>query len=144
MAEISHGGLWVRWSSLNGRDRRDFGISMVLLLVAGFLAGYFAGRFDEEPLQATGGNILLALTPLLPLLAGTLLYLRFVLRQDELFRRFHVITTLWGGSAMVGLLVPMILLERVLGVPPFGPDALLLAFAAGSILGGFWATRRYF
>jgi len=143
MAEISHGGLWIRWSSLKPRDKRSFAVSMGLLFVAGFGQGFLAGWFEDRPAGMTLENMLIALSPALPLLAASIIYLRFVLRQDELFRMFHIITSLWfvGGVLLVG--IPGQLVNNLLDTDVVRLLHVLLAGAIGSVLGGFWASRRY-
>ena len=143
MAEISHGGLWVRWSSLKPRDKRDFAISMLLFLAAGFAQGYTMGMFKgtTDPLRPT--DILLILSPTLPVIAAMILYLRFVLRQDELFRMFHIITSLWflGGLLLIGF--PGMLINDAFQAEVVTLRHTLLGGAFCSMIGGFWASRRY-
>ncbi|MFM2043875.1 MAG: hypothetical protein RLY86_2451 [Pseudomonadota bacterium] len=143
MAEITAGGLWVRWSSLTRRDKWEFALSMGMLFTSGFLTGFAAGWFKGEPAAVTSDRILVGLAPMLPLVLGGWLYLRFVLRQDELFRLFHLITSLWTLVGAMLVILPGMTLERVLGMPVVSVHHVLYGAALFSILGGIWASRRY-
>ncbi|WP_119680013.1 hypothetical protein [Indioceanicola profundi] len=137
MAEITHAGLWLRWSSLTRRDKRDV-LATIVAIAAGILLARLPFRFGIGP-----GGLLTALSPLAPLLLGSVIYARFVLRQDELFRLCHMVMMVWGAAAMLTALFTLTLLQRVPDLPVNGPLVLGAAFSIGSIAGGVWATRRY-
>lgn len=143
MAEITAGGLWVRWSSLNRQDKVEFALSMALFLIGGFVSGFTGGWFRDDPPAVTVTRVLVGLAPMLPLILGTLLYIRFVLRQDELFRLFHLITSLWTLVGAMLVVLAGMMLEPILGGPVVGLHHVVFGAALFSILGGIWASRRY-
>ena len=143
MAEIVAGGLWVRWSSLNRQDKVEFALSMALLFIGGFLSGLTGGWFQDDPPGVTVTRVLVGLAPMLPLILGTVLYVRFVLRQDELFRLFHLITSLWTLIGAMLVVLAGMLLEPVLGMPVVGLHHVLFGAALFSVIGGIWTSRRY-
>ncbi|WP_114395764.1 hypothetical protein [Oleisolibacter albus] len=139
MAEISYGGLWLRWSSLTPVDKRDFVLSMVLASLSGMLVGLHGpGLSPSEP-----APIWFALSPLPPGLLSAWLYYRLVRRQDELFRTVNRMG-LWGGLlAMLAVILPAGLLERAGAMEaPFAWWGIL-AFVVGALVGTCFGAWKY-
>ena len=105
MVEITHGGTWVKWSSMDGRDRFWFVLSTVTSIPAGVVAGIALSRWSYHLGYRLGagehGPDLLgplvdsdlfrygALGAFLLLLVSLFAWWRFSLRQDELFNRIQ-------------------------------------------------------
>ena len=105
MVEITHGGTWFKWSSMDSRDRLWFVVSTVTVIPAAFIIGaagarwsyhlghrHAAGRDGPDgfgPLIESGGFRYGALAALLLLLVSLFAWWRFSVRQDELFNRIQ-------------------------------------------------------
>lgn len=107
MVEITHKGVWIKWSSLDARDRGWFVLSMVTTLPFGMVVGVHVGewayrlghRHGSGGREADGahfanlvGSDLYRYGVLAAFVAAALCafaWWRFSLHQDELFNRIQ-------------------------------------------------------
>lgn len=105
MVEITHGGTWFRWSSMDPRDRFLFVVSTLAILPTGLVGGIALGRWTywlgyrigagehgPDPLGPVLDSDLFrfgALAAFLFLLVSLIAWWRFSLRQDEMFNRIQ-------------------------------------------------------
>ena len=105
MVEITHKGVWFKWSSLNGRDRFWFVLSTVTAIPVGVVVGilltawvdglayqYGAGEHGPDRivrLMQTAEFRFFVLAAFAALLVSCFAWWRFSLRQDELFNRIQ-------------------------------------------------------
>ncbi len=158
MVEITHGGTWFKWSSMDGRDRLWFVLSTVTVMPAAFITGAGAGRWSYRlgyrhasgrdgpdrfgPLIESDGFRYAAIAAFLLLLVSLFAWWRFSVRQDELFNRIQnyalghagawtlVIAAAWWVLSLGGWVGTL-----PLGIVVTGGLALTLAF-------WFYAVRK--
>ena len=158
MVEITHKGLWVKWSSMDSGDRFWFVVSMLaatpLILVAGiavgrwsYRLGYYhgAGKHGPDPLapvmlsEAFRYGVIAAFV--LGLISG-FAWWRFSLRQDELFNRIQ--NDALGRTGAWSLAAALAWWTLAIGgwVGPFPLDLFVVGSLALSLV--FWlaAVRR--
>jgi hypothetical protein len=144
MAELTAGGLGFRWSTMTTAERRDFGISMVASAAGGLLMGELISWFEGmASVELSPGNILLALSPLLPGLVAVWFWWRFCTRQDELFRRMHAFSVRIALNATFAFVAVVGLLEHMLRIDLLPMSWAALVTVIGGALGWVIAARRY-
>jgi hypothetical protein len=106
MVEITHGGTWFKWSSMDSRDRLWFVVSQVAAMPVGIVVAVYFSRYAYQLGYRHGSGGMEAPDRLGPwvesdlfrysvILAFVLVLLsifawwRFSLRQDELFNRIQ-------------------------------------------------------
>ncbi len=144
MVEITHGGLWVRWSSLTRADKRDLLFGLAYMFVAGAIAGFLAALFEDRPALAEDDlTRALAMLPTLPFVAALLHWFRFCGRQDELFKVMDGIALRIAVLFCAGAACSFVLLQEVAGRPPVPALYLVLLFGVGYTVGWMLAYRKY-
>lgn len=144
MVEITHGGLWFRWSSLTRADKRDLLFGLAYIFAAGAIAGFLSPLFEDRPALAEGDlTRTLALLPTLPFMAAMLHWFRFCSRQDELFKVMDGIALRFAVLLCAGASCSFVLMQEVAGRPPVPALYLVLLFGAGYTVGWMIAYRKY-
>ncbi len=158
MVEITHGGTWFKWSSMDQRDRIWFAVSTVASIPAGLIAGAALGRegyrfghkigtgeHNPDPLGPLWQTELVrygVLAAFLLLALSLFAWWRFSLRQDELFNRVQ--NQALGQAGAWTLLIASC--WWILGLGGWVPDLPLGVFVLGGflLLLIFWfrAVRR--
>lgn len=161
MVEITHGGTWLKWSSLDRRDKWLAGLSIAASLPSGFVAGIMLGGAAHRIGQLLGGDGFeapadtvqrmvdsaayrsAAMVALALAIVSALAWWRFSLRQDELFNRIQNYAMGRAGGWSMGIAVGwwFLQLAGLAGAFPLG--AFLLALML--LLLGFWfhGVRRW-
>ena len=146
MVEITHGGSWFKWSSMDRRDRFWFVISTVASIPAGLIAGGALGRWSFR-LGIELGKGEHGRDPIAPLLETELFrygvlasflllafslfaWWRFSLRQDELFNRIQNQALGQAGAWTLGIAS----VWWILGLGGWVPALPLGAFVGGGYL----------
>ncbi len=143
MAEITLGGLWIKWSSLSKRDKRT------LLAAAGLsgLAGGLAGAMDDliaGPKDALGPVDMLWIAAPLACLGGMIwLLARFSARQDELYRTLETLALKIAAVITFSVLFAAMVIEEALGVWLLKSDGTFLVCVLAYVIGWVVATRRH-
>lgn len=154
MVEITHKGVWIKWSSLDSRDRGWFVLSMVTTLPLGIVLGVHIGEWgyqlahdaDSAHFADLVGSDLYRYTVLVAVASAAVCafaWWRFSLHQDELFNRIQNYAigraAAWslGGATGWWLLA----LGGWAGPFPLGPFVI----SSFALLLGFWfyAVRRW-
>jgi|ETNmetMinimDraft_19_1059907.scaffolds.fasta_scaffold09088_6 hypothetical protein len=112
MAEVSMGGLNIKWSSLSKQDKKEYGAGMALLTIASGISGVILGGIWGERILGEV-NTLEWLYPYLYPVAIICFFLsiklmtNFMERQDEGFVDFNTKAAMWGVNFfwIVGFLV---------------------------------------
>src|SRR5688572_27655308 len=105
MVEITHGGVWIRWGSMEKRDRLWFVVSMLAILPTAIVGGIVLGRWGyqlgyriaagehgPDPLRHVVESDLFrygAAAAFFLLLVSFIAWWRFSIRQDEMFNRLQ-------------------------------------------------------
>lgn len=161
MVELTHGGMWVRWSSMERTDKIWFTISCTAAVCPAALAGlplfdefYHAGlrigsggkmsdrlgigHFIESPLYRTALLIALAMVVL-----SAIAWWQFSIKQDEMFNRVQNRALGLGSAWSVGVAACWWFLASAGVVTPLVTGNFLLI--AYILIGTFWfaAVRRW-
>jgi len=160
MVEITHGGTWLKWSSLGRRDRNWALLSFATSLLAaipigvaagtwGYTLGYRMGSGGQDP-HATVAAILTSdwfayamLGSLLLTLISAIAWWRFSRNQDEMFNKIQNYAIAQAGGWTFALAFVWWLLWLGGWVGPLPLTALVIAGTA--LLIGFWlyGVRRW-
>jgi hypothetical protein len=119
MVEITHGGAWFKWSSMNRRDRFWFVLSTAAMMPASVMSGIAVGRFTYRigywlgsgkhgpdglrPLVESDGHSYAAIAACLLLLVGFFGWWRFSVAQDEMFNRLQNYALGRAGAWMLAI-----------------------------------------
>ena len=148
MAKITHRGGWVKISSLNKKDKKNYIISFSLCLIGACFWGRhltsvegLLGPIEDENPTSTFFGIIRILIILFWAVAAYY-YNKFLKTQDELFHRYSYFVTAWGGSGFVCFGMLMSILSPYLGFV-VGFYECFLAFAVGTAIGGFIFDKKY-
>jgi len=161
MVELTHGGTWLKWSSLNPTDRNwailSFATSFLAALPIGLLSGEWGYRLGHR--MGSGGreadiksipelfgpqlfaSIMLAAAVLA--VVSAFAWWRFSRNQDEMFNRIQNYAIAQAGGWTVAIAFVWWLLELGAWVGPLPLSGLVaIAFV---LLMGFWfkAIRRW-
>ncbi|MDP3673722.1 MAG: hypothetical protein Q8R44_01300 [Novosphingobium sp.] len=132
MVEITHGGLWFRWSLLGRTDKWLAGTSCVAGCLASIPVAFLISELSHEAGRRVAGSHspdspgALSLDPIVAwasvglLAISALLWWRFSVRQDEMFNRIQNWAIGMAGGWIIALLLPWTFLAAagVLGPPP--------------------------
>ena len=161
MVELTYGGTWLKWSSLDRRDRKLALVSFITAGVGaapiGVLCGQFGWRLGfqlgsggrtpvESPIDrfvAGPGFDYLILASVGLLIVSSVAWWRFSLHQDEMFNRIqnHAVGSAGGWTLGIGIIWWLLSLGEWLPPLPL-PGLLLIGYV---LLLGFWfsAVRRW-
>lgn len=154
MVEISHGGFWFKWSSLDQTGKRLAATSIVAAALSATAIVPVAYRLGHDLGRSTAKGqtvhspasfiepyaVIAALTFMV--LSGVCWW-RSSLRQDEMFNRVQNWAIGMGGGWMVAVLAPWSLLALADLVEP--PSALTIFLVCIGLPSLFWlvAVRRW-
>jgi len=147
MVEITHGGNWIKWSSLEPRDRNlvllSLGTSFLGALPVGAMGGYWgykagykmgSGRAADvlSPAQIVGAStfaiIMLIATALT--IVSAIAWWRFSRNQDEMFNRIQNYAIAQGSAWTLAIAF----LSWMLSLGGWLPPLPLEAFALGGVI----------
>lgn len=160
MVELTHGGTWLKWSSLTSRDRKwallSFATSLLAAVPIGVAAGTFGYRIGYR-LGSSGQNPRAEIARILEsdlfayaMLGAALLavisafaWWRFSANQDEMFNRIqnYAIAQAGGWTLAIAFVWWMLWLGGWVGPLPM----TILVMIGTALLIGFWlhAVRRW-
>ena len=154
MVEISHGGFWIKWSSLDQTGKRLAATSLVAAALSAIASvpvvyrlAYDLGRSAAkgEAVHSPANFIepYVVIAALAFMVLSGICWWRFSLRQDEMFNRVQNWAIGMGGGWMVAVLAPWSLLALAELVEP--PSALTIVLVCISLPCLFWlvAVRRW-
>ena len=144
MAKIVHKGMWISVKSLDKEDRKSYLTSMALFFIGAFAWGIHiasVGGIGENPVDIPYINII-RITIVILWAFATFYYMKFLNRQDELMQRYHDFVFSWGA---IGFLVLGLGASLISPLFAFNPTfyEFFIAFAAGSVLGGYRFYKKY-
>lgn len=154
MVELTMGGAWFRWSSLDAPSKWLFGTSFAAICLAGAPVFRSSGDIGYRANSAEGSEGLLA-SDLSGLpgwaawwfigccLVSAVLWRRFSLRQDELFNRVQNWSFAVSSVAFVALLGVWSMLDAADVMPAITPVYAAAAFGVMLTLSWFAAVRRW-
>lgn len=148
MAKITHRGGWVKISSLNKKDKKNYIISFSFFLIGACFWGIhltsvegLLGPIEDVNPTSTFFGIIRILIIFFWAVAAYY-YNKFLKTQDELFHRYSYFVTAWGGIGFVCFGMLMSILSPYLGFV-VGFYECFLAFAVGTAIGGFIFDKKY-
>ena len=148
MAKITHRGTWLKISSLNPEDKKNYLIAMALFFT-GALAwgvhlasvGVFYDIPDTENATSTIYNLARLIVVILWSMA-TFFYFKFLRTQDELIIKWHDFIMSWGAVGFLTFGMLMSLLSPYLNFKP-GFYELFIAFGVGTVIGGLRFHNKF-
>lgn len=157
MVDITHGGWWFRWSTLNRTDKWWAGASIGTLMLAALPIGIMIGSAAHEcgwHLASARANIsasipfgpfahFVVVACILLSVVSAFCWWQFSLRQDEMFNRLQNWALGMAGGWLLALLLAWSLLTLTDMVEP--PSALALFVLCLGLPSIFWfvAVRRW-
>ena len=112
MAEVSMGGLNIKWSSLSKQDKKEYGGGIALLTIASGISGVILGGIWAERILGEVNTLEWLYSYLYPVaivffFLSVKLMNNFMKRQDEGFVDFNTKAAMWGVNFfwIVGFLV---------------------------------------
>ena len=141
MAKITHRGTWLKISSLNPEDKKNYLTSMTLFLTGAIAWGVHlasVGFLYEVPDTENATSSIYNFARLIVVISwaiATFFYMRFLKTQDELIIKWHEFIGSWGSIGFLSFGMMMSLLSPYLNFKP-GFYELFLAFCAGTVIGG--------
>lgn len=161
MVELTHGGTWLNWKSLNPRDRNWAILSFATSALAaipvgiaggawGYALGYRLGSGGQQPRNPPLADLLASDLFALAMLASLLLtvvsafaWWRFSRNQDEMFNRIQNYAIAQAGGWTIAVAFLWWLLWLGGWLPPLHLTAIVV-FAV-VLLCGFWfyAVRKW-
>lgn len=154
MVEITQGGFWIKWSSLDQTGKRFAAVSFVAAALSGAAIAPVAHRLGHDlGRSAAKGQTVhspanfiesyAVIAALAFMVVSGICWWRFSLRQDEMFNRVQNWAIGMGGGWMVAVLAPWSLLALAELVEP--PSALTIFLVCIGLPSLFWliAVRRW-
>ncbi len=148
MAKITHRGMWIKISSLNPEDKKNYLISMALFMIGAFAWGVHlasVGFFNDVPDTENATSSIYNFARLIVVISwaiATFFYMKFLKTQDELIIKWHEFIGSWGAIGFLSFGMMMSLLSPYLNFKP-GFYELFLAFCAGTVIGGLRFHSKY-
>lgn len=144
MAKIVQKGLWISIKSLDKESRKNYLTSMVLFFIGALAWGIHVasvGGIDNNPVDIPYINII-RISIVIFLALAVFHYVKFLNRQDELMQRYHDFVFSWGAIGFLVLGLGASLISPLFAFSPTFYE-FFLAFAAGSVFGGFRFYKKY-
>ena len=141
MAKITLRGTWLKISSLNSEDKKNYLTSMTLFLIGALAWGIHlasVGVFYDVPDTENATSSIYNFARLIVVVSwalATFFYIKFLKTQDELIIKWHEFIGSWGAIGFVSFGMMMSLLSPYLNFKP-GFYELFLAFCVGTVIGG--------
>ena len=141
MAKITLRGTWLKISSLNSEDKKNYLTSMTLFLIGALAWGIHlasVGVFYDVPDTENATSSIYNFARLIVVVSwviATFFYIKFLRTQDELIIKWHEFIGSWGAIGFVSFGMMMSLLSPYLNFKP-GFYELFLAFCVGTVIGG--------
>ena len=148
MAKITHRGMWIKISSLNPEDKKNYLTSMALFMIGAFAWGFHlasVGFLYEVPDTENAASSIYNFARLVVVVSwatATFFYIKFLKTQDELIIKWHEFIGSWGAIGFLSFGMMMSLLSPYLNFKP-GFYELFLAFCAGTVIGGLRFHSKY-
>jgi len=151
MAKITFRGGWVKISSLNKEDKKNYLISITMFFIGAIFWGIHLtsvqGLMSVADLAAyeNSTSTFFGIVRFLIILFWTIAafyYNRFLKTQDELFHRYSYYVAAWGSIGFVCFGMLMSVLSPYLNFV-VGFYECFLAFAIGTGVGGFIFDKKY-
>ena len=127
MAKIVQKGLWISIKSLDKESKKHYLTSMALFFIGALAWGIHVasvGGIDNNPVDIPYH------------------YVKFLNRQDELMQRYHDFVFSWGAIGFLVLGLGASLISPLFAFSPTFYE-FFLAFAVGSVLGGYRFYKKY-
>ena len=161
MVELTHGGTWLNWSTLDRRDRNwallSFATSMLAALPVGLVGGEWGYRLGHR--MGSGGREVeirsivdivgpqlfagLMLASAILAIVSAFAWWRFSRNQDEMFNRIQNYALAQAGGWTFAFIFVWWLLSLGGGVGPLPLFALVLLGTALLMVFWFHAVRRW-
>lgn len=143
MAEITWGGMWIKWSSLKTRDKRLVVAAMVLSGLAGFANGMLDSRIVTEADLSVAQRVALAMVPIAAFGVALWLMVVFSRRQDEMYRMIEAAAMKVAGILLIFLLFAALALFKATGWNLLKSDGAFLMALLSYLVGWLVAARRH-
>lgn len=148
MAKIILKGSWIEIRSLNKEDKKNYLISISMLMVGAVFWGIHLTSVDSlmgPALDVNPNSSFYSIIRLLVLISWSIsvpYFIKFLKTQDELMHRYYYYIGSWGG---IGFLVFGMLMSLFGAYTDITFDfyAYFLAFALGTFVGGFLFDKKY-
>jgi len=136
MAKITHKGSWIKISSLNKEDKKNYLISAGFFLTGAVFWGLHLntvdGIFGPPIFENTDTSLSFAI----------IYSKKFLLTQDELMHRYYLYTAASGGFGFVTVGMLFSILQPYLSFT-VGFYGYFLAYAIGAAFGGYLFDKKY-
>jgi uncharacterized membrane protein len=149
MAKITHKGLWIKISSLNKEDKKNY------LLSAGFyLTGALFwclhlntvdGIFGPPVFENTDTSLSFAIVRAMIIICwvvGFIYFRKFLHTQDELMHRYYLTTFASGGAGFVCVGMLFSIIDPYVDIA-IGFYGYFVAFGIGTVVGGILFDKKY-
>ena len=149
MAKITHKGSWIKISSLNKEDKKNYLMSVGFFLTGAVFWGLHLntvdGIFGPPIFENTDTSISFAIIRAMIIICWFIAIIyskKFLLTQDELMHKYYLYTAASGGFGFVTVGMLFSILQPYLSFT-VGFYGYFLAFAIGTVVGGFLFDKKY-
>jgi hypothetical protein len=119
----------------------EMGLSMVVYVAVMWASRWFL--WDSHVHVGRQWQVVIALSPILPVLLMFAVIVRFMMQMDELMRRIHVNALALSGGATALLAAGYGMIEGSFGLPILSAWWTYSVFMLGWLVAGFFVQRRY-
>ena len=149
MAKITLKGSWIKISSLNKEDKKNYLISVGFFLTGAVFWGLHLntvdGIFGPPIFENTDTSLSFAIIRAMIIICWCIAIIyskKFLLTQDELMHRYFLYTGAAGGFGFVAVGMLLSILQPYLGFT-VGFYGYFLAYAIGTAFGGYLFDKKY-
>ena len=143
MAEITWGGLWIKWSSLSRRDKRTMRGALCLVALATGFGILARERFEDVPATLSALDIAIVAAPIVAMAGAVWFLALFSSRQDELYRMMEGLAMRIAGALLCLGLFALMVVEKVFHIDLVSAYGAFMMLAAAYLAGWMTAVRKY-
>ena len=149
MAKITHKGSWIKISSLNKEDKKNYLLSAAFFIAGALFWGLHLntvdGIFGPPIFLDTDTSLSFAIIRAMIIICWVIAVIysrRFLQTQDELMHRYYLTTMASGGAGFISVGMLFSILDPYIDLT-IGFYGYFVAFAIGTVVGGFLFDKKY-
>ena len=149
MAKITHKGSWIKISSLNKEDKKNYLLSAGFFLTGALFWGLHLntvdGIFGPPVFEDTDTSLSFGVIRAMIIICWVIAVIysrKFLQTQDELMHRYYLTTMAAGGAGFISVGMLFSIIDPYIDLT-IGFYGYFVAFAIGTIVGGILFDKKY-